>query len=162
MKSWDKRPFEIRNLFNPAFCGLVLLRALQGFEEEDVAGIPFSLALLVLPLCLHKDSRELISKNSKSYLLKTIEKNPQMLVGFADRVKDLLPYTLEAFGFAMHRQCFEVTNEGRLMAVPKSFRKTVTGTEESVACQRVARTVGKQFACIADRVTIYTTLGIRP
>jgi len=57
MKTWNERPFEIRNLFNPAFCGVVLLRAFQGYEEEDASGMPFSLALLVLPLCLHKDSR---------------------------------------------------------------------------------------------------------
>ena len=35
MKRWDQRPFEIRNLFNPAFCGLVLFRAMEGYEEED-------------------------------------------------------------------------------------------------------------------------------
>ena len=49
MKRWDQRPFEIRNLFNPAFCGLVLSRALHGYEEEDARGMPFSLTLLVLP-----------------------------------------------------------------------------------------------------------------
>jgi hypothetical protein len=53
MKPWNQRPFEVRNLFNPAFCGMVLFRALHGFEEEDPAGMPFSLSLLVLPLCLH-------------------------------------------------------------------------------------------------------------
>ena len=54
MKRWDQRPFEVKNLFNPAFCGLVLFRALQGYEEENPDGMPFSLALLVLPLCLQK------------------------------------------------------------------------------------------------------------
>lgn len=162
MKSWDQRPFEVRNLFNPAFCSVVLLRALQGFEEEDTNGMPFSLALLILPLCLHKDSREVLAKHSRSYLLKTVGNNPQMLVGFADRVKDLLPFTFEALGFAMQHQCFEVTDEGRLKAVPTGIRKSVTGTIESVACQRVARIVGKEFATIADRLTIYTTFGVRP
>jgi hypothetical protein len=57
MKRWDHRPFEVRNLFNPAFCGLVLFRALQGYEEENPDGMPFSIALLVLPLCLQKDAR---------------------------------------------------------------------------------------------------------
>lgn len=75
MKRWDQRPFEIRNLFNPAFCGLVLFRALRGYEEEDARGMPFSLSLLVLPLCLHKDSREAVSTSPCSYLLKTTEKN---------------------------------------------------------------------------------------
>lgn len=162
MKHWDQRPFEVRNLFNPAFSALVLLRALHGFEEENPDGMPFSLALLVLPLCLHKASREVISASPRSYLLKTIERNPQMLVGFADRTTNLLPFAFEALGLAMHLGCFEVTQDGSLRTVPKRVRKSVAGTVESVSCQRVARIVGKEFARIADRVTIYTTFGIRP
>lgn len=85
MKPWNERPFEVRNLFNPAFCGIILFRALTGYEEEDQAGMPFSLALLVLPLCLHKDTRLLLSENSRGYLLRAIEKNPRILIGFAGR-----------------------------------------------------------------------------
>jgi len=162
MKRWDQRPFEVRNLFNPAFCGLVLFRALQGYEEEDHDGIPFSLALLVLPLCLHKDSRDVIAASPRSYLLKTIEKNPQLMVGFSSRASDLMPFTLEAFGLLLERGCFAVSQDGRLKTVPGKVRKSVTGTSESISCQRVARIIGKEFSRIADRVTVYTTLGIRP
>jgi hypothetical protein len=161
MKRWDQRPFEIRNLFNPAFCGLVLFRALQGYEEEDARGMPFSLSLLVLSLCLHKDSREVIAGSSRSYLLKTIEKNQQVMVGFADRVTKMLPFTFEGFGLLMERGCITVTDDGRIRTVPDKVRKKVSGTDETVSCQRVARIVGKEFARIADRVTVYTTFGIR-
>ena len=161
MKRWDQRPFEIRNLFNPAFCGLVLFRALHGYEEEDVRGMPFSLSLLVLPLCLHKDSREVIAGSSRSYLLKTIEKNQQVMVGFADRVTKMLPFTFEGFGMLMERGCITVTDHGQIQTVPNKVRKTVSGTDETISCQRVARIVGKEFARIADRVTVYTTFGIR-
>lgn len=161
MKRWDQRPFEIRNLFNPAFCGLVLFRALHGYEEEDARGMPFSLSLLVLPLCLHKDSREVIAGSSRSYLLKTIEKNQQVMVGFADRVTKMLPFAFEGFGLLMERGCITVTDDGRIQTVPNKVRKTVSGTDETISCQRVARIVGKEFARIADRVTVYTTFGIR-
>lgn len=162
MRRWDQRPFEVRNLFNPAFCGLVLFRAMQGYEEEDPRGIPFSLSLLVLPLCLQKDSRQIIAASPRSYLLRVTEKNPQMHVGFADRTAVMLPYALEAFGLLMERGCIVVEPDGRLRTVPEKVRKTVTGTEETKSCQRVARIVGKEFARIADRVTVYTTFGIRP
>lgn len=162
MKRWDQRPFEVRNLFNPAFCGLVLFRALLGYEEENPDGMPFSLALLVLPLCLQKDARQVIGGSSRSYLLKIVEKNPQLLVGFAERTRDMLPFALEAFGLLMERGCFDVSQDGRLKTVSGRVRKSVTGTDESVSCQRVARIVGKEFARIADRVTVYTTFGIRP
>jgi len=164
MKRWDQRPFEIRNLFNPAFCGLVLFRALLGYEEEDARGMPFSLSLLVLPLCLHKDAREIIAASPRSYLLKTAEKNQQIMVGFPKRVTQMLPYSFEGFGLLMERGCITITDDGRIQTVPEKVRKRVdsAGTDETVACQRVARIVGREFARIADRITIYTTFGIRP
>lgn len=124
--------------------------------------MPFSLSLLVLPLCLHKDSREVIAGSSRSYLLKITEKNPQIQVGFTDRVTSMLPYAFEGFGLLMERGCISATIDGRLQTVPDKVRKAVTGTDETKSCQRVARIVGKEFARIADRVTVYTTFGIRP
>lgn len=162
MKRWDQRPFEIRNLFNPAFCGLVLFRALHAYEEVDARGMPFSLSLLVLPLCLHKDSREVIASSPRSYLLRTTEKNQQLLVGFAERVTQMLPYAFEGFGLLMERGCIAIADDGRIQTVPDRVRKTVKGTDETVSCQKVARIVGREFARIADRATVYATFGIRP
>jgi hypothetical protein len=162
VKRWDQRPFEIRNLFNPAFCGVVLFRAVHSYEEKDVRGIPFSLSLLVLPLCLHKNSREVIANSPRSYLLRTVEKNQQVMVGFADRVTQMLPYAFEGFGLLMERGCIAIADDGRIHTVPNRVRTAVSGTDETVSCQNVARIVGREFARIADRVTVYTTFGIRP
>ncbi|WP_447985730.1 three component ABC system middle component [Nitrospira sp. Nam74] len=162
MKPWDQRPFEIRNLFNPAFCGLVLFRAMQGYEEEDLRGMPFSLCLLILPLCLHKDSRETLAGSTRTYLLKITESNPQVQVGFAERATAMLPYAFEGLGLLMERKCISLGDNGRLRAVPNKVRKSVVGTDETKSCQRVARFLGKEFARIADRVTVYTTFGVRP
>lgn len=162
MKPWDRRPVEVRNLFNPAFCALLLLRAFHGYEEENAEGMPFSLTLLVLPLCLHRDSRQVIAASPRSHLLRTVEHHPELLVGFPARAAGTLPFAFEGLGLAMHLGCFEVSGEGRLRTVPGQLRKSVTGTEESVSCQRVARFVGREFARIADRATIYTYLGVRP
>jgi hypothetical protein len=162
VKRWDQRPFEIRNLFNPAFCGLVLFRALHGYEEQDTRGMPFSLSLLVLPLCLHKESRDVISSNPRRYLLKTTESNQQVMVGFPGRVTQMLPFALEGFGLLMEMGCIAIADDGRIQTVPDKVRKSVKGTDETVSCQKVARIVGREFARIADRVTVYTTFGIRP
>jgi hypothetical protein len=159
--SWSARPFEVRNLFNPAFCGLLLMRALRGFEEIDEDGMPFSLTLLVLPLCLHKDSREVIADSPRSPLLKIVEHNPVLLVGLPQRAESLLPFTLEGLGLTMHLGCFEVTPHGRLRSL-RGARKSLTGTEESTSCQRVARFIGKEFGRVADRATVFTTFGVRP
>ena len=135
---------------------------MQGYEEEDPRGMPFSLSLLVLPLCLHKDTREVIAASPRSYLLKITEKNPHMQVGFADRTTAMLPYAFEGFSLLMERGCISVADDGRIPTAPDKVRKSIKGTEETKSCQKVARLVGKEFARIDDRVTVYTTFGIRP
>lgn len=104
------------------------MRALCAFEEEDERGMPFSLVLLVLPLCLHKHSREIMHAGNRSYLLKLVAAHPELLVGFARRTTDLLPYAFEALGFLMQMGLFTVEAQGRLKAVPDGIRKSVIGT----------------------------------
>lgn len=162
MKPWVRRPVEIRNLFNPAFCGLVLHRALTGFREKGEKGMPFSLSLLILPLCLQQGSREILQTGNRSYLLKVIADHPELLVGFGRRCTDMLPFTFEGLGLLMHVGAIRVTEEGMLLPGDGRVLKTVNGSEESKTCQRVATYLGKQFALIGDRGTIYTTLGVRP
>ena len=84
-------------------------------------------------------------------------KNDLFIVLAADWVD-----TLESLGFLMHLSAFGVDADGRLNATAGSIRKAVTGTDESVACQKVARFLGKEFARVGDRSTIYSTLGVRP
>lgn len=62
----------------------------------------------------------------------------------------------------MERGCFQVTEGGRLRTVDGKVRKKLTGTDESLTCQRVARFVGREFARVRDRGTIYMSLGVRP
>ena len=162
MKHWNERPIEIRNLLNPAFCGVVLFRALAGFQGEDGKGMPFSLSFLVLPLCLHRQSRETLQHGNRSYFLKVVADHPELQVGFGRRCTDVLPFTLEALGLLMHVGTLTVQPDGCLLSYSDGVRKTISGTSETVACQRVATFLGKEFARIGDRATIYTTLGVRP
>lgn len=108
MKPWASRPRDIRNLFNPAFCGVVLARSIEGFTATANKPMPFSLTLLILPLCLHKRSRETLKAANKSYLAKIIENHPELQAGLAERARGLMPYTLEAYGLLM------TTNRSRI------------------------------------------------
>lgn len=162
MKAWAKRPREIRNLFNPAFCGVVLLRSLTSFADVQQRGMPFSLSLLVLPLSLHKASRESIIRGNRSYLTKIVSESPEILVGLPKRAKSLLPYTFEAYGLLMQAGAINVSADGRIAVTRGALRKQLFGTAESQACQQAAQILGRKFAAVGDRVTIYTTFGVRP
>ena len=81
MKDWSSRPFEERNLFNPAFCAVVLAAAIREYERVSGKPIPYSLTLLVLPMCLHLASREQILENKKLSVLRVFALRPDLLVG---------------------------------------------------------------------------------
>lgn len=100
-------------------------------------------------------------QGSRSYFLKVVADHPELYVGFARRCTDMLPFTLEGLGLLMNVRELSVTPKGRLL-LGAGVRKTVSGTDESVACQRVASYLGKEFARTGDRATIYATLGVRP
>ncbi|MEN5277607.1 three component ABC system middle component [Brucella sp. TWI432] len=162
MKDWGTRPIEVRNLFNPAFCGLILYRALLAFQNADARGMPFSMSLLILPLALQRHSREVLQRGNRNYLLRVIADHPELQVGFAQRCTEMLPFTLEALGFLHSVGTLNVSDDGRLTTTPEGVRKTVSGTEESKQAQRVAAFIGKEFASIGRSSTVYTTMGIRP
>jgi hypothetical protein len=162
VKHWNRRPIEVRNLFNPAFCGLVLYRAMAAFQEVDARGMPFSMSLLILPLTLQRQSREVIQAGNRNFLLKVIADHPELQVGFGQRCTDIFPFTLEALGVLASVSTMSVQPEGRMIVVGDGVKKTVTGTDETKATQRVAIFLGKEFARVGDSSTIYSTMGIRP
>ncbi len=42
MRYWSSRPFEERNLFNPAFCAVVLAAAIREYERVSEKPMPYS------------------------------------------------------------------------------------------------------------------------
>lgn len=162
MRPWNYRPREVRNLFNPAFCGLILARGIQGFTETTNRPMPFSLTLLILPLCLHKRTRDQLKEANRSYLSSILQKHPEIRVDFAQRARGLLPYVMEAFGYLMVCGVITVDDAGAIAVKTELIRKSPSGSQDTRDCQTVARSLGKKLALLNDRVTIYTTLGVRP
>ena len=162
MKPWNQRPREVRTLFNPAFCGLILARGVEGFMEAANRPMPFSLSLLILPLCLHKRTRDQLKEANRSYLSNILQDHPEIRVDLAQRARGLMPYTMEAFGYLMACGVITVNEAGAIALKPKMMQKILFGSQDTKDCQNVARSLGKKLALLNDRVTIYTTLGIRP
>ena len=138
------------------------MRAIGGYKEVTSLPMPYSLTLLVPALSLHQQTRMILVAGNRSYFTKLVEENPKILVGLADRVRGLFPYTMEAFDFLANQGAIVVSDCGAIEAVDGAIRKTINGSRETKECQRVAQSLGKKFAQTGDRVTVFTTLGLRP
>lgn len=162
MRDWSSRPFEERNLFNPAFCAVVLAAAIREYERVSGKPMPYSLTLLVLPMCLHQASREEILENKRQSVLRVFALRPDLLVDFAERARALVQYATEAFALLASKDCIKVGDDGSISLIQRRVSPQPLSTDDAERCRAAAVVLGRDFAQINDRVTVYTSLSIRP
>ena len=163
MIAWQERPTELAHLFNPAFCGALLVRAVNAYALEASRGMPFSIGFLVLPIILHEPTRETLPASKSTSLLRWVQRQPEVRIGFADRLRSLVPYTREALIFSMSQRVLSVEH-GRLEVRKKMGAMTRLGrkSEEAKQCASKATLVGKMLALAGEPATIFATWGVRP
>lgn len=99
MRAWDYRPDEVKNLFNPAFCGRVIYGTISEYQKNTKRDFPFPLIYLVLPLVLPRQIRTEIS--SRTQLTNWVQKHQELIYNLGKRVRDLVEITNEAVEFMM-------------------------------------------------------------
>lgn len=164
MKEWADRPPEIASLLNPAFCGLLISTALDAYTKNINKGAPYAFPFVMLPLVLHKPTRQAFPRSSRTAFSSWItSKNTAIAkVGFAERAKNLAPYVKEALIFSMQNDSIYVTKSGLLKTsnpTPKSYPNATNDVNE---CIRAAVMCGKWFSMIGDFKTAMTLLGVKP
>jgi len=82
MQPWSKRVVEEANLFNPAFCAVLLARASEEFTKKTQQPLPFALAFLVLPVVLHRGTRAALPGSTVTSLLPWVQEHREQLVNF--------------------------------------------------------------------------------
>lgn len=164
MKEWANRPPEIAALLNPAFCGFLLSTSLDEYTKNTSGGAPYAFPFVVLPLVLHKPTRQILPRSSRTAFSAWITNANTAIVkvGFAERAKNMTPYVKEALAFTMQNNSIYITESGRLKttnSLPKSFPNA---TQEVNECVRASVLCGKWFSMIGDFKTAMALLGVKP
>ncbi|MGO9273217.1 MAG: three component ABC system middle component [Terriglobia bacterium] len=163
MQAWTERPTEIAHLLNPAFCALILVHSVRGFIEETAAGLPYPLAFLVLPVVLHKPTREALPASIATKMHPWLENHQEVQVGFADRCASVVGHTREAIVFAVARNLLRISNDARIEAPEQRLRRPRWPSDsEPAVCLDKARFVGRWMANAGQTATLYAMWGIRP
>ena len=162
MRIWTERPTEIAYLLNPAFCGRLLYGTIRAYNDESQRCFPFPLVYLVLPLLLHKATRQSIS--SRTQFLIWQQQNEYRLVHFAERAKHLVQITNEAVELLLQAGYVTVNESGELAATPtkRALHKTKFADDEVKECVNKSEHIAKWFARAGRVETIFIALGVRP
>ncbi|MCT7482403.1 three component ABC system middle component [Aliarcobacter cryaerophilus] len=163
LPSWENRPVTVANLLNPAFCGEIIRIMLKAYKTETNKSLPFELVFLVLPLVLHKQSRESLPSTTSKNFYEWLEENTMTKIYLVDKIKNIVSYTREAILFLIYHEAININSNGELDFVP--YRKSSLNyfnNEEIEDIYKKAKMIGKWFGKIGDTKTIYAAIGIKP
>lgn len=164
MRSWSTRSKEAASLFNPAFCCAVLSATVSNYSQQDNLGMPFPLAFIVLPVILHKRTRNTLPYNTRTSLAAWLEEKPYARIQFYERAISLKPFVREAILFGVTNDWL-VIESGRLKSKLadskfKNFLQHMDG--EARECVLRARLVGKWFAAAGSAETVLSLWEVNP
>lgn len=166
LATWEKRPPEEAHLFNPAICGLLIVEFVKEFHKAKSEACPFVLPFCAIAIALHGRTREALPGTTLTSLYTWRERNPDTLVGFADRVRSLRPVIQESVRFCIDRRALAISNDGGLnlgderVSVSKKFENAMT--PDARDCINTARMLGRWFAKAGTTSTILSAWGVKP
>lgn len=165
MTVWIERPREEAHLLNPAFCCLGITAAVVGYQGVASRGLPLALAHMVLPIALHKATRDLLPRDRRTSLPLWIQDNASVRVLFYERLLSLKSFTNEAIIFGCRKGWFRLRDDASLVtdrteaAIRRAYR--VLG-DEPKDCAIKAVFIGKWLASAGSPATAMALWGIHP
>ena len=165
MSQWTSRSPEERALLNPSFCSGLLWQAAVGHANTLHAPLPFDISFLVLPIVLHRETRESLPRVVRTSLAVCIDDNPLARLRVADRARTLARFTKEAMMFGGLYGLFEL--KGGAIAANLEWKKRIEddlkdSSDEVRVCAKRAEFVGKWLASSGTPGTVMAILGVRP
>lgn len=165
MTMWLERPREEANLLNPAFCCLGLAGAVAGYQRAIPTGLPLPLAYMVLPIALHKPTRDLLPRDRRTSLPMWIQRNAKVRVLFYERLVSLKEFTNDAVLFGCRQHWLSMSGNASLTTTrgEAALRRAYATLEgEPEECARKALFLGKWFAAAGPSATVMALWGIQP
>ena len=159
---WSRRPREVRNLLNPAFCGLLIAEAVE--QHALKRPMPFALAFLVLPLVLHGPTRAALPSTIATPLATWVSEHATLTYDLGQRVTTLLAVTKESLIWCLASGLL-APSAGALSYAGESTRRPVAPPDpfdDFKICVSRARLLGRWFANSGNAATLYMLFGLRP
>jgi len=161
---WADRPSEEARNLNPAFCAELIARTVGEFHKNRQTPLGLAVAFLVLPLTLHKPTRDALPGRANATFATWVAENGSLLAELPGRVNRLRPISREALLFAIRYRLLAV-HDGGLVPGSKPVRLTSSpspSTNDVSETRAAAGLLGRWFAGQATEGSILQGLGVAP
>ncbi len=163
---WEQRVPEEAFLFNPAFCGALVVEFTREYSKARADGCPYVLPFCALPVSLHPRTRSLLPGTTITSMYTWIERNSEALIGYRDRARSFRPVFQEAIRYAVDRSALAISDKGELtvgkskVAFTAKFEQELT--HDARDCVAATKMLARWFARAGTTSTILSAWGIRP
>jgi hypothetical protein len=161
LPSWETRPEITANLINPAFCSELIRECVIAYREESGNNLPFSLAILILPILLNSKIRSRMPKTKASTIHSWINENEDLKIGLSSQITNFLPFTRESIMFGIVHNAISIDDSGGL-ALKQRKGRLKSDDVEIKNCISKSALLGKLLHKSGSPLTIYSILGIKP
>jgi hypothetical protein len=162
--AWSVRPPEEAHNFNPAFCGELIFRAVAEAHRAQALPFSFALSFLILPLTLHKPTRDVLPGRASVAFAGWIAEKNSLLADLPDRINRLRPITREAILFSIQHNLLGI-QDGGLIPGSCPFRLTTRPaqtTEDANDARSAAGLLGRWFANQSSASSFMQGMGVAP
>ena len=165
MSTWNARTPEERGLLSPSFCAFLIWKAAVGYRNEGNKNFPFELAFLLIPIVLHRETRESLPRTASTSLGVWLSEYPLSKIVISERSKALVSHVREALLFGGVHHLFEFVETEIKVEVgqQRTINRVLTSsTEEVKVCAKRAEFIGKWFAKAGTSATVMALIGVKP
>jgi len=164
MRSWIERSQEEAYLLNPSFCCILITAAVTGYHEIAKRGLPLPLTYMILPIILHRPTRDLLPRSRRTSFPMWIQDNAKVRILFYERLMSLKTFTNEAILFGWERRWLNIDNSASILSNQweNTIRREIQSFDnEPKDCILKAMFIGKWFATAGPASTIMALWGVQ-
>ena len=162
--AWADRPAEEARNLNPAFCAELIARTVGEFHRSRQAPLSMAVAFLVLPLTLHKPTRDALPGRANSAFATWVAENGPLLAELPERANRLRPISREALLFAIRHWLLAI-HAGGLVPGAKPIRlafRPSLSTDDVAETRAAAGLLGRWFAGQTTDGSVMQGFGVAP
>jgi hypothetical protein len=148
-------------MLNPALLAAVIAASASEYERADEAPMPWPLAYLVAPLVLHRGTRDVLPRSTRTHLGNWVSQYPIIHAGIPARAQSLAEPVREGLRFGLTHGALNVDERGRVTGhLGGPSKATPVGEVDQIITK--SGLVGKWFAKIDQPATVFALLGVAP
>src|SRR5882672_11493265 len=112
LASWFQRSRAVRAMLNPALLAAILAAATEEYARLSRKPMPAAYAFLIVPLVLHRETRESLPPTNRSHWSTWVGNNPLLVVGFPSRAIAMRDHVREGLRLALRSGTLAIDESG--------------------------------------------------